>query len=150
MASRSISVETRLGPGKYTVRPLISASRHPQSLPLAEVIKRNSAHKQSKLMQLGARYDVAHAKGLGFAALRTKHAQREQGDAETKQRAEKKKAKEEGNKVEDKSEDDGDYNPEEWNAICVAGLKVYSHDPDLQLELRRYAALDLKANTKSV
>ena len=132
------------------MRLMISASRYPESLSLAEVIKRNSKHRRSKLMQLGSHYDVAHAKGLGFAALRTKHAQREREAAETKRKAQEKKAKEEGTKVEDKSEDDGDYNSEQWNAICVAGLKVYSHDPELQLELRQHPALDLKTNPKPV
>ena len=129
---------------------MISASRYPESLSLSEVIKRNSKHKRSKLMQLGSHYDVAHAKGLGFAALRTKHAQREREAAEMKRKAQEKKAKDEGTKPEDKSEDDGDYNPEQWNAICVAGLKVYSHDPELQLELRQHPALDLKTNSNSV
>ena len=102
-------------------------------------------------MQLGSHYDVAHAKGLGFAALRTKHAQREREAAEMKQKAKEKKLKEEGgSKNEAKSEDNGDNDPEQWNAICVAGLKVYSQDPELQLELRHHPALDLKADTKSV
>ena len=73
------------------MRLMISASRFPQSLSLAEVIKRNSKDKRSKLMQLRSHYDVAHAKGLGFAALRTKHAQREREAAETKRRAQEKK-----------------------------------------------------------
>ena len=120
------------------MRLMISASRYPESLSLAEAIKRNSKHKQSKLMQLGSHYDVAHAKGLGFAALRTKHAQREREAAEKKRKAQ-----------EDKSEDDGDYNPEQWNAICVAGLQIYSHDPELQLELGQHPALDLKTKPQS-
>lgn len=129
---------------------MISASRYPQSLSLAEVIKRNSRDKRSKLMQLGSHYDVAHAKGLGFAALRTKHAQREREAAETKQKAQEKKAKEGGTQAEEKSENDGDNDPEQWNAICVAGLRVYSHDPELQLELRQHPALDLNTISKFV
>ena len=101
-------------------------------------------------MQLGSHYDVAHAKGLGFAALRTKHAQREREAAEMKQKAKEKKLKEGGSKIEAKSEEDGDNDPEQWNAICVAGLKIYSHDPELQLELRQHPALDLKTDAKSV
>ena len=66
------------------------------------------------------------------------------------EKAREKKAKEEGNKAEEKSEDDGDYDPGQWNAICVAGLKVYSHDPELQLELQQHPALDLKTNPKSM
>ena len=101
-------------------------------------------------MQLGSNYDVAHAKGLGFAALRTKHAQREREAAEMKRKAQGKKVKEGETRTEDKSEDDGDNESEQWNAICVAGLKVYSHDPELQLELRQHPALDLKTNAKSM
>ena len=101
-------------------------------------------------MQLGSHYDVAHAKGLGFAALRTKHAQRERDAAEMKRKAKEKKVKEGGTKTEGKSEDDGDNDPEQWNAICVAGLKIFSHDPELQLELRQHPALDLKTDAKSV
>ncbi|KAM0798372.1 hypothetical protein BDR22DRAFT_809018 [Usnea florida] len=149
-ASRSVSGEQHLSPGKYTVRLQISANRYSQALSLAEVVKRNSQDRRSKLMQLGSHYDVAHAKGLGFAALRTKHAQREREAAEMKQKAKEKKSKEEGRKNEAKSEDDGDNDPEQWNAICVAGLKVYSQDPELQLELRHHPALDLKTDTKSV
>ena len=149
-AARSVSSELHLVPGRYTVRLKISATRYPESLSLAEIIKRNSKNKRSKLMQLGSQYDVAHAKGLGFAALRTKHAQREREAAEMKRKAQEKKAKEGGTKTEDKSEDDGDDEPEQWNAICVAGLKVYSHDPELQLELRQHPALDLTTNGKPV
>lgn len=125
----------------------ISATRYPQSLSLAEVIKRNLKQRRSKLMQLGSHYDVAHAKGLGFAALRTKHAQREREAAEIKRKAEEKKVKEGETKNE---EEDGDNDLEQWNAICVAGLKVYSHDSELQLELRQHPALDLKTDAKSV
>lgn len=132
------------------MRLKISATKYPQNLSLAEVIKRNSKHKRSKLMQLGSNYDVAHAKGLGFAALRTKHAQREREAAEMKRKAQGKKVKEGETRTEDKSEDDGDNESEQWNAICVAGLKVYSHDPELQLELRQHPALDLKTNAKSM
>ena len=57
-------------------------------------------------MQLGSHTDVAHAKGLGFAVLSERQA------AETKRKAQEKNAKEEGTRAEDKSEDDGDYNPE--------------------------------------
>ena len=149
-ASRSVSGEVHLGSGRYTVRLKISATRYAQSLSLAEVIKRNLKHKRSKLMQLGSHYDVAHAKGLGFAALRTKHAQREREAAEMKRKAQEKKVKEGGAETEDKSEDDGDDDPEQWDAICVAGLKVYSHDPELQLELRQHPALDLKIKARSV
>lgn len=129
------------------MRLRISATRYPQSLSLAEVIKRNLKQRRSKLMQLGSHYDVAHAKGLGFAALRTKHAQREREAAEIKREAKGKKVKEGETKNE---EEDGDNDLEQWNAICVAGLKVYSHDPELQLELRQHPALDLKTDAKSV
>ena len=132
------------------MRLQISANRYSQALSLAEVVKRNSQDRRSKLMQLGSHYDVAHAKGLGFAALRTKHAQREREAAEMKQKAKEKKSKEGGGKSEAKSEDDGDNDPEQWNAICVAGLKVYSQDPELQLELRHHPALDLKTDSQSV
>lgn len=108
VASWSVSGEIHLGPGRYTVRLMISASRYPESLSLAEVIKRNSKDKRSKLMKLGSHYDLAHAKVLGFAALKTKHAQRKREATEMKRKAQEKKAKEEGSKVEDKSEDDGD------------------------------------------
>ena len=148
--SWSVSREIHLEPGKYVVLLKISATRYSRVLSLAEVIKRNYKDKRSKLMQLGSHYDVAHAKGLGFAALRTKHAQREREAAETKRKAKEKKAKEGGTKIGDDSDDDGDNDPEQWNAICVAGLKVYSHDPELQLELRQHPALDLKGNVKSV
>ena len=131
------------------MRLMISASRYPENPSLTEVIKRNSKQRRSKLMQLGSHYDVAHAKGLGFAALRAKHAQREREAAETKRKDQEKEAKEGGSKAEDKSEDDGDYKLEQWNAICVAGLQVYSHDPELQLELRQHSALDLKTKPQS-
>ena len=136
------------------MRLMISASRYLQDLSLAEVIKRNSKHKRCKLMQLGSHYDVAHAKGLGFAALRTRHARREREAAEMKRKSRgggkaKEEEEEEGTRADDKSEYDGDSTPELWNAIRVAGLQVYSHDPELQLELRQHPALDLKTIPKS-
>lgn len=145
--SRSVSGELHLEPGRYTVRLQISATKYPQSLSLAGVIKQNSKDKRSKLMQLASQYDVAHAKGLGFAALRMKHARLEREAAEREQEAQKKKLKEGGSKAEGES---GDDVIEPWNAICVAGLKVYSHDPELQLELRQHPASDLKSNAKTI
>lgn len=154
--SRSVSGEQHLQPGSYTVRLKISATRYSEDPTLAEVIKKNLKHKRSTLMQLGSNYDVAHAKGLGFAALRAKHAQREREAAANRRKAKDKKAKERVGKVEDDGKkeqeegDDDDDDDEQWNAICVAGVKVYSHDPELQLEVRQHFALGLKTDARSV
>jgi len=141
-SSRSVSGEQNLKPGNYTVRLRISASRYPSLPTLAEVIKQNSKEKRSKLMQLGSKYDIAHAKGLGFAALRAKHAQREREAAEAKRKAKERKAREKGEKVEAGVEDDDDDEPEQWNALCVVGLKVYTQEPELELEVRQHPVIE--------
>ena len=100
-------------------------------------------------MQLGSNYDIAHAKGLGFAALRSKHAQREREAAEIKRKVKEKKAKEGKEKVDESVEDEDDDESEQWNALCVVGLKVYSHDPELELEVRQHAGLDFNKEPES-
>ena len=156
-ASRSVSSEQHLEPGQYVVRLRVSASRYPNYPTLSKVIKRNSKHKRSKLMRLGSNYDVAHAKGLGFAALRERHVQRERAMAEIKRNEKERKIKEKkaNEKAEETGEEDeyqsseSDDEPDQWNAICVAGLKVYSHDPELELEVKHHPALDLKGDAAS-
>ncbi len=138
------------------MRIRISTTRVKGDLAVTDVIRNNFETKRSKLMQLGAHYDIAHAKGLGFAALRAKHARRERETAGAKRivaassKVNKEVARDErnGSSVASEDKDDDDVT-EQWAAICVAGLKVYTQDPDLQLELRQHPAVDRKHDVKS-
>ena len=147
--SRSVSSEQVLEAGQYIVRLKISAVRYQSAPTLPQVIERNSKEKRSKLMQLASNYDIAHAKGLGYATLRARHAQRERAALEAKRRAEEKKSKEKGEKAEERVDDNSDYKNDlnEWNNICVAGLKAYSHDPELKLEVKQHYVLGMKNGT---
>ena len=155
--SRSVSAEQELNPGKYFVRIRISATRYSEMPSLSKVIKRNLKGNRAKLMQLGSNYDIAHAKGLGFAALRAKHVQRERAIAAVKRKVEERQAKSEPengkNSVDgkgDRSDEDEDDEADQWSAICVAGLKVYTRDPELTLEVKQHPALLQNSDVKSV
>lgn len=93
-------------------------------------------------------YDIAHAKALGWRQLRAKQAKRERKAEERRRKAKSaKKAKSVEHASTDGGEDDQssenpDSEDEDWNAICAVGLKVFSHDPRLELEVKPSAELN--------
>lgn len=120
-------------------------------------------------MQAGAQYDIAHAKALGWSQLRAKQAKKEREAAERRRiargarrakRAEKahraEKAKIADGSEDDQSSDDTDtdFGDEDWSAICAIGLKVFSHDPKLELEVKLSPELtrllDEASNTNAI
>lgn len=106
-------------------------------------------------MQAGLQYDIAHAKALGWRPLRARQVGRENAsqkagstDPKTKVTAESSSNKSEMNgdakseaksRAEDEGMEDKEREEEEeekaWDAICAVGLRVFSHDPGLELEV---------------
>ncbi|KAL8654147.1 MAG: hypothetical protein Q9226_003545 [Calogaya cf. arnoldii] len=140
--SRSVSAECELSPGKYNVRLQISAQKYEWAKSVTDVIARNSRSRRAKLLQAGAQYDIAHAKALGWRQLRAKQAKKEREAAERRREARpaRRAKRAEKAKSEDGSEDDDSSNTDsgddDWSAICAVGLKVRSHDPELELEVK--------------
>ncbi|KAL8995630.1 MAG: hypothetical protein Q9169_004673 [Polycauliona sp. 2 TL-2023] len=145
LGSRSVSAEHELSPGKYNVRLQISATKLDSAQSVTDVIAQNSRGRRTKLLQAGAQYDIAHAKALGWRQLRAKQARIEREAVERRRKAKNgKKAKgvRKGKSVQgsedEHSSDDTDTDNEDldWNAICAVGLKVFSRDPGLELEVK--------------
>lgn len=157
IGSRSVSTECELLPGKYNVRLQISATKLDSAKSVTEVIAQNSRVRRTKLLQAGVQYDIAHAKALGWRQLRAKQAKREREARERRRKAKKaRKAK----RVEDASADgskgdqsgdntDSEDEEEDWNAICAIGLKVFSRDPKLELEVKPSTELSRLLNETS-
>ncbi|KAL8845781.1 MAG: hypothetical protein Q9221_009079 [Calogaya cf. arnoldii] len=148
LGSRSVSAEVNLEPGKYKVRLQISATKLDSAQSVTDVIAQNSRGRRTKLLQAGAQYDIAHAKALGWRQLRAKQARIERQAADRRRRASSaKKAKRavktksaDGSEDHQSSDDTTDSEDEDvdkdWNAICAIGLKVFSRDPELQLDVK--------------
>ena len=97
-------------------------------------------------------YDIAHAKALGWRHLRAKQAQSEREAAEGRRKAKKaKKAKSAESSQDDTSSEDTETDPEDedWDAICAIGLKVFSRDPKLELEVKLSPELNYLLNESS-
>lgn len=128
----------------------ISATKLDSAQSVTEVIAKNSRSRRSKLLQAGLQYDIAHAKALGWRPLRARQVGRENTGAKAGITDMKTKvagggshkleingdAKSEA-KSKDEAVEDGEGEEEEkaWDAICAVGLKVFSHDPGLELEV---------------
>ncbi|KAL8896523.1 MAG: hypothetical protein Q9192_003043 [Flavoplaca navasiana] len=146
LGSRSVSAECELSPGKYHVRIQISATKLDSAQSVTEVIAKNSRRRRTKLLQAGAQFDIAHAKALGWKQLRAKQAKKEREAVERRRTANRvkkprgTKADESDQSSEEASSENEDED-EEWNAICAIGLKVFSRDTDLQLEVKPSAEL---------
>ena len=104
---------------------------------LSQVISQNSRQPRSKLLQAGLQYDIAHAKALDWSQLRTKQVQRERERLRKAKSAKKvgDSSKSASNSEDTSTNDDEDSENEVWDAICAIGLKVFSYDPDLELEV---------------
>ncbi|KAL9104248.1 MAG: hypothetical protein Q9163_000796 [Psora crenata] len=63
LMSRSVSTDLELGPGTYSVLMKITAIRDTDKKTPEKLIRENCKHRQSKLIQIGLSYDLAHAKG---------------------------------------------------------------------------------------
>ena len=137
LGSRSVSTECELPPGRYTVHLRISATKLDTAKSVTEVISQNSRQRRSKLLQAGLQYDIAHAKALNWSPLRTKQVQRERERLRKTKSSKKSEdsAKSASNSEDTSAIDDEDSENEVWDAICAIGLKVFSYDPDLQLEV---------------
>ncbi|KAL8750607.1 MAG: hypothetical protein Q9184_006369 [Pyrenodesmia sp. 2 TL-2023] len=155
LGSRSVSAECELLPGKYNVGLQISATKLDRAKSVTDVIAQNSRGRRTKLLQAGVQHDIAHAKALGWRQLRAKQAKRERKAEERRRKARAvKKAKVVEHASVDGSEDaqssdKTDSEDEDWNAICAVGLKVFSRDPKLELEVKPSAELNHLLNETS-
>jgi hypothetical protein len=137
---RSVSTEIGLELGRCEILPKISATRSMDKPSVEDIVKRNIDRNPQKLRQIGLNYDIAHTKG-GF----------DEGKAESKEKEEKEEPKVgekgEGNRKGvgvDKfaesatklaKEIPSEESPSPWNAVAVIGLRVYSKDPQLTVNL---------------
>lgn len=86
---RSVSCEVDLAPGEYEVLPKITATRHPRSRPVEDVVRQYAELNPQKLRQVGMSYDLAHAKG----GVPDEDALLEQKKTEARKKKEQKKQK---------------------------------------------------------
>lgn len=170
IARRSVALETELSAGHYQVLVKITATsdevfrKDPCSV--EDVVKQN-IKSAAKLQQIARNYDVAWQK-LEIIEDPSRDGENHEGgeiagdagekastDLEEKTKGAKepaKDAKEETTKSEtEKDQDKKIYSvhqkPHEvaWNAVCGVGLRVYSKDPDMRLELRHRKGDPLRA-----
>lgn len=87
---RSVSVDIDLEPGTYSVLMRITAQRDDRRATPDVVIKDNVKYRQSKIVQVGLAYDLAHAKGV---IRETEAEKQEKRELEEKQKAVEKKEK---------------------------------------------------------
>lgn len=99
--NRSVSTDLELDPGTYSVLMRINARRCQDVDTVEDVIRKNVKLRQSKLVQIGLAYDLAHAKG----EIRENEAEKqERQERELKKKAAEKK-KQYATKREDKLKD---------------------------------------------
>lgn len=99
--SRSVSTDLELDPGTYSVLMRINARRYQDVDTVEDVIRKNVKLRQSKLVQIGLAYDLAHAKGQ---IRETEAEKQERQERELKKKAAEKK-KQYATKREDKVKD---------------------------------------------
>lgn len=99
--SRSVSTDLELDPGTYSVLMRINARRYQEFDIVEDIIRKNVKLRQSKLVQIGLAYDLAHAKG---EIRETEVEKQERQERELKKKAAEKK-KQYNTKREDKLKD---------------------------------------------
>ncbi|KAF2639708.1 cysteine proteinase [Massarina eburnea CBS 473.64] len=77
LASRGVSAEVDLEPGKYEVVPKIVATRDSDELDVHKVVAKVASKKPQKLRQIGMNYDIAHAKANVVPTAAEKEAEKE-------------------------------------------------------------------------
>ncbi|KAL8826327.1 MAG: hypothetical protein Q9170_007446 [Blastenia crenularia] len=147
LGSRSVSTECELSPGRYKVQLQVSATKLDSAKSVTQVIAENARTRRTKLIQAGVQYDIAHAKALGWRPLRAKQAQREREATERRRKAQKSEKIGSSDSTVDSGYDDEE--DDAWNAICAIGLKVFSHDPKLELEVNLPSELQNVLNETS-
>ncbi|KAE9371152.1 cysteine proteinase [Stipitochalara longipes BDJ] len=131
----------------FILRPRILATKLPNSFSISNVIDRNAISKRDKLLQAALSYDLAHASIPGWRDTCEK--------IQKKQEARTQKAAPVDWEAVSKSDGNGDPGPknesdtpyairrqellgkEDWDAICVLGLRVYARDADTVIEVDR-------------
>lgn len=146
---RSTNVELYLKQGKYTVLFKIQALDYGRDSP-DEVIKANLPWRKEKVTTIGRLYDLAHQKGLREPEEEKQVDSEKKADVEEGTQTEgaaaaatpatpspitinigaaQGPAADANDEQGEDEEDDEDKDP--WNATCVVGLRVYSKQPEL-------------------
>lgn len=137
LMTRSVNAEIELEPGRYFVLMKITAHRVKDGESTEEVIRSFAGSAREKLVQLGLAYDLAHAKAVDLGGGEGGCS----GDADGQQTGPESEEREEGQgKVQGESnsnDNNNDNSNDPWNAVCVVGLRVYSKDPQLTIQVAR-------------
>ncbi|KAK5077010.1 hypothetical protein LTR64_005511 [Lithohypha guttulata] len=121
---RSNNVEVPLEKGRYTV--LFKVEARKTNRKDVEAVIRENIWRKEKLMQVGTLYDLAHQKGQ-------QNMPRGSGKA-VETAIPTLEEKKDGKEVV-KEEKDKDPNRDPWNAFCVVGLRIYSKQPSMVLNV---------------
>ncbi|KAK0717299.1 hypothetical protein B0T26DRAFT_647887, partial [Lasiosphaeria miniovina] len=148
-ASRSVTCEADLEPGVYEILPKITALKDTSREPVEAVVQAKADVKPQKLRQVGLSFDIAHSKALksatspkaeekeaeAEAAAATAPESKESAAASVKSERESVNSEAGGDKDDVSSLGGGDNEPKVWNAVCVIGLRVYSQDEEITIQL---------------
>lgn len=174
--SRSVSCEMRgFEAGTYHVVPMITATRDLRLPAVEDVVKQQAASAPQKLRRIGENYDFAQAKVPPPAeppgppaAEPAQNGIKTNGQPPplspppaTASQPALPKAVIGKEDADDSSDDDNEpaarpavaaskADPSPWNAVCVIGLRVYSQDPDVTIDLADAKDLEREPSTLGV